>query len=215
MNHKILSKNLTRPKNKAEAFALLQDIRKSVQDTNAIDETPLDELLLYFCTKPKPKARISWDWVALAAGRSDSRVQFNGINVIDGIMYGTDGHRIHYAHVGDSGIEDGFYTQCRANERSDYLLDKDRLKTMFLRAIESDSEDRWSPDFMTTSTYSEIDCCIFYKNKDLAIQKAYMDQALNAMADTVFLAKGKNGYKVDRIIGGHDLGKFTVMGMVV
>lgn len=67
MNHKILSKNLTRPKNKAEAFALLQDIRKSVQDTNAIDETPLDELLLYFCTKPKPKARISWDWVALAA----------------------------------------------------------------------------------------------------------------------------------------------------
>lgn len=91
MNKIVLHHNIT-PANKKEAFGLVTSLTKRVRLT----DDQLESLYKYFMPNTPAKAKTPEQWVALAVNPKEIREYLRYLIVRTGVMYGTDGHRIHF-----------------------------------------------------------------------------------------------------------------------
>ena len=89
---------------RAEAFAMLLAFAESA---GPMEPDTLSSLLNFF-TIPVPKiAKTAEQWVAKAcAGADEQRNQLRGLYVCQGVAFGSDGARLHWA---PTKLEDGYY----------------------------------------------------------------------------------------------------------
>lgn len=65
------------------------------------------KLYKYFLPTPPAKPKTAFDWVLKAVAKKDHRHFLKFAHVENGVLCGTDGHRLHL--VTPVGLEDGFY----------------------------------------------------------------------------------------------------------
>lgn len=197
---------------KAEAFAVVQSMRNG--------ETPsdldLDRLYLYFAPAA-PRNNLSVEqWIAKAVPKNDIRHYLNFIHVKDGVMYGTDGHRLHW---GVTDKADGFYCPKTFEPvefdgkypdvgrviESYWGLEGKEQSEINVTATSDKEKDKiiWRYDFrhMTSTGLSGS-----------SVQKHYMDMAIARKVDSKFTVRNDG----QGVYGEYSDGaKFIVMGMRV
>ncbi len=90
--------------NKKAAFNIVYSARN--EGCNLTD-LEMDQLLNYFAPNRPSKPKNSNEWVAKAcANTKEVRFYLQYMHVADGIAYGTDGNRLHWA---STELADGFY----------------------------------------------------------------------------------------------------------
>ena len=89
---------------KQDAWHTVQDIIRR----GGIPEPAQLATLYSFFTPPIPKApKNEFDWVARAVGGpKEIRIQLQLLHALNGVLYATDGHRIHYT---PTALVDGYY----------------------------------------------------------------------------------------------------------
>ena len=99
-----LNKDAEKP-SKSEALRRVLDLQAGRGDSAGL----LDDLLLYFTVPPARRpAKSVMEWVARAVAVQDVRHYLTYLWVSpEGIAYGTDGHRAHFAAV--EGVAPGYY----------------------------------------------------------------------------------------------------------
>lgn len=99
-----LNKDVTKP-SKSGALRRVLDLQAGRGDSAGL----LDDLLLYFTAPPARRpAKSVMEWVARAVAAQDVRHYLTYLWVSpDGVAYGSDGHRAHFAAV--EGVAPGFY----------------------------------------------------------------------------------------------------------
>lgn len=96
------------PKARWQAIQIL--IQALQESGTQLDNKALGALAtLYAGHMPKPskEPKSVFDWVAKAAGVKDARPYLTVVHIIEGVMYASDGHRMHTAPA--QGLENGIY----------------------------------------------------------------------------------------------------------
>lgn len=88
---------------KSEAYNTIYNARKEGRQLEPIE---LDMLLNYFAPARSKNPKTPEEWVATACGKKDVRYYLNYLYVVDGVAYGTDGHRVHWC---ETEFEAGYY----------------------------------------------------------------------------------------------------------
>lgn len=120
----------SRKPNKAHAFRV---VRNLIASGNAPNDEQLAILYGYFQPAVPKKPKTVFDWVALALGKNDVRRQINMLHVKNGVLYATDGHRIHYA---PTELADGCYD--KSGSPTDFNMDFASVERII-----SDTSNQW------------------------------------------------------------------------
>lgn len=75
--------------------------------TRALAPHEIDSLINFFAPKASSSPKTAFQWVALAVSVADIRQYLQFVRVSNGVMYATDGHRLHWANAAD--LLDGYY----------------------------------------------------------------------------------------------------------
>lgn len=196
----------TKPFKKSEAFDLIKAMRNGKSPT----ELELDRLYLYFAPVATKGNITGEQWVTKAVAKNDLRVYLKYVYVESGVMYGSDGHRVHWI---DTDKPDGFYCpktlekveldlkypnmkRVISNEWCGEGIEYEQVNNMPVKDT-SDKETVWRYDF-------------FHNDTGPSIQKTYMDSALFRKLPYRFTAKNDG-----RGVYGEysDGAKFIILGM--
>lgn len=71
-----------------------------------LTESEIDSLINYFAPSVPSSPKTAFQWVARAVAINDIRQYLQFVHVSDGVMYATDGHRLHWA---DTDLTNGYY----------------------------------------------------------------------------------------------------------
>ena len=71
-----------------------------------LTEGEIDSLINYFAPSVPSSPKTAFQWVARAVAINDTRQYLQFVHVSDGVMYATDGHRLHWA---DTDLANGYY----------------------------------------------------------------------------------------------------------
>lgn len=74
--------------------------------THHLTESEIDSLINYLATSVPSRPKTTFQWVARAVAINDIRQYLQFVHVSDGIMYATDGNRLHWA---DTDLANGYY----------------------------------------------------------------------------------------------------------
>lgn len=71
-----------------------------------LTESEIDSLINYFAPSVPSSPKTAFQWVARAVAINDIRQYLQFVHVSDGVMYATDGHRLHWANT---DLASGYY----------------------------------------------------------------------------------------------------------
>lgn len=71
-----------------------------------LSEVEIDSLINYFAPSVPSTPKTAFQWVARAVAVNDIRQYLHFVHVSDGVMYATDGHRLHLA---PTDLKNGYY----------------------------------------------------------------------------------------------------------
>lgn len=71
-----------------------------------LTESEIDSLINYFAPSVPSSPKTAFQWVARAVAINDIRQYLQFVHVSDGVMYATDGHRLHWANT---DLANGYY----------------------------------------------------------------------------------------------------------
>ena len=74
--------------------------------SHPLTEVEIDSLINYFAPSVPSSPKTAFQWVARAVAINDIRFYLNYVYVSEGVMYATDGHRLHWA---DTDLANGYY----------------------------------------------------------------------------------------------------------
>ena len=188
------------PFSRAEAFAAIAAMR----DGETLTPYQLDRLWLYFAPAIPAKPKTPFQWAGHAiAGLKDKRPSLRYVNVVDGVIYASDGHRLHYA---PTTLGDGFY------EPKTGTLDTsvDARPPDFQRVIADALQDRRPvevyetiPAGDTTTTWARFRF-IDDKKYALTVDADYLKRAQNGNAGPLYANK-------TQLSGEGPLGSWVIM----
>lgn len=140
--------NSSTPKaSRNEALAIATKLMQGEQ----LEHHVIESLYRYFLPATPKKAKTSEQWVAKAVPQKDVRYYLNYLYVKDGLMYGTDGHRIHWA---PTDKPNGFYCPQSFNpveleatypDVNRVIPEETSLKTYQLKDLDTHSIDAEKP----------------------------------------------------------------------
>lgn len=185
-----------------EAYASVRDLKSGGQ----LPEGDIDRLLNYLAP-PLPKtAKTAFQWVAKAAGKNDLRKYLNSVHVDGGVMYASDGHRIHWA---PTELGDGYY-----DARTELPFDLDSKYPDVRRTVGGSFGDRHEVRLDDVPCGQRV-----YRGKPLShyllpggthgrgYDSAYLHDALNGADRATYRMGG------DKVRGESEFGEYIVMGI--
>lgn len=175
------SRKIKHPANKHQAFKAVLEIIE-----NKHTQADIARLYAYFLPKTGKAPKTALDWVGLAAAKKDVRHYLNGVVFCSsGLMYSTDGHRMHYAPTDKAN---GFYDlqgneHLTATKEGWRFPEVDRVIALAKENNIKLKIDDFKPGYASN--------CHVYQHNDLAFQKVYFEQAIAGMDEPEILIKDK------------------------
>jgi len=189
---------------KRTALAMLQS---AIDAGGDIDAATLSELVNALAPRKAHKPLDnSLRWVALACATTDARASLQCLHVVNGVAYGCDGNRLHYA---PTDRPDGAYDAKTGDLIEDAPQPPDFTQVIPKPGAHNDAVRLG--DFralVTPTTRTAPDVTLVHPDNDcLGVFELYAHDATNGSGDGAVL--WCNG---ESFVGEHDLGKFVVMG---
>ena len=192
------------------AFDHIKTLHSNTPMTREKHDAIMEELILYFSAPPvRRPAASALEWVARAVSAQDVRAYLCYLWVSpEGVAYGTDGHRAHFAAV--EGIAPGFYDPktLKPAEVDGKYPDINRLmpKTwpdssaalvdLERKLLVNDGEDR-----------------PIYSHGAASVMQVYLNDALNGCEAMPIEIHGEGGSA--KWVGVNEYGSYLIMGLRV
>jgi hypothetical protein len=191
---------------KSEAYNTIYNARK---EGRQLEQIELDMLLNYFAPARPKNPKTPEEWVATACGKTDVRYYLNYLYVVDGIAYGTDGHRLHWC---ETEFEAGYYdpamllpTECDGRYPDvkrvipNKLSGSDHVVGGEVAGVNPDSKTK-VVHFVALEHGGNFD-------------RKYWEQAVANDDSATYSVEGDNAYS--KVRGRNKFGQFVISGMRV
>jgi hypothetical protein len=176
-------------------------ITMALNGKRELDPSSLESLYKFFMPKMPKKVKTAEQWVGQAVGVKDVREFTHYIHVLDGVMYATDGHRIHFA---PTELEDGTYHPVTMSPVK-FTQTKPDLK----RIIPTEGQLRTTQLASCEVVFLEGSKLSHITIEDVRLNQKYVEQATNGEGCMHATFRGPN----DAIRGRSMFGEFVIMPM--
>ena len=187
---------------RAEAYDCIINIRNHGATLES-DSLEIDSLLNYFAPAVPKNPKTAIEWVAKAVSKDLARESLNHIYVETGVMYGCDGHRVHWA---DTTLDNGFYDAKTQLPISLYRTKYPDIKRVIDGQKRMDSvcrSEAFAPEDIKKPRIKKL----FTDNSETGM-KAFQAQYFNdALADI----EGDIALSSTGMVGSNQFGQFIVM----